>query len=360
MTFLHSIGTVLYQWGLLLARPVVPFILLPVLMILLVVGTVAQRSLGLYDAQKIFFTSPPALLLLGLLTLSLLCKFILKSEWRREKIGIHLSHLGILILLIGGMFSASIAREGMMVIGENERSNIVQDYHIREFKFSIKGNPPVTVPFSSLHKGDIIPLPGLDGTIEIIDIHRNIKISENPQDDPTRKGMAQFMALSPAPSMADDEANINGMTFRLSKVDPDLDGVYIAFDAMPKPVEVGPVAFILSKQHRLLPFEITLTDFVAEHHPGTQMARAYHSDVIVKDGDISWPVRIEMNKPLRYRGYTLFQSSFLPPAADDGVEVSVLAVVENKAWPFPYLGTGLMAIGLLWHALLMAGRRRQI
>jgi hypothetical protein len=358
MNFIPQILGGFHRAALFLARAHIPFFLLPVLMVILVAGTVAQRSMGLYDAQRIFFSSPPVLVLMGLFTLSLLAKFIFKSEWRWSQAGIHLSHLGILILLIGGMMSAIQSREGMMIIAENDRSAIIQDYHNREFKISIKGNTPITIPFRDLHPGMVIPLPGLDGgQIKIINTHRHTNISRTEDPDTTRRGMAEFMTLSPARNQPDDEANINGLTMQLENIDPDIDGTYIAFDAMPKPVEAGPLAFILAKQHRPLPFEITLVDFHAERHPGTDMARSYRSDVIVKDGNITWPVRIEMNKPLRYRGYTFFQSAFFPPTQDNEAEATVLAVVENRAWLFPYLGTGIMAFGLLFHAILMARKR---
>jgi len=44
-----------------------------------------------------------------------------------------------------------------------------------------------------------------------------------------------------------------------------------------------------------------------------------------------------MNKPLRYKGYTFFQSAY--ERDQSGEEITILAVVENKGRIFPYLGT---------------------
>ena len=85
------------------------------------------------------------------------------------------------------------------------------------------------------------------------------------------------------------------------------------------------------------------------------MAKSYHSDVIVNDGDINWETRIEMNKPLRYKGYTFFQSSF--DQSEEG-EITILSVVKNEGWLFPYIGTIILAIGLLLHIILTFNRRR--
>jgi hypothetical protein len=61
-----------------------------------------------------------------------------------------------------------------------------------------------------------------------------------------------------------------------------------------------------------------------------------------------------MNNPLRYKGYTFFQSSF---AEHDGKVSTVLAVVHNKGWVYPYIGAILVAIGLAFHlALKLKGR----
>ena len=50
-----------------------------------------------------------------------------------------------------------------------------------------------------------------------------------------------------------------------------------------------------------------------------------------------------MNNPLRYRGDTLYQSSF-DPKTETG---TVLQVVTNSGWMVPYLGCMVVAVGLL-------------
>lgn len=102
-----------------------------------------------------------------------------------------------------------------------------------------------------------------------------------------------------------------------------------------------------SKTYATLPFTIELTDFRKTDHPGTDMAKSYESDIIVHDGNISWPVRIRMNEPLRYKGYTFYQSSF--GQNPDGAEVTVLDVVRNTGRTFPYVSGFVIFTGLLLH-----------
>jgi hypothetical protein len=56
-----------------------------------------------------------------------------------------------------------------------------------------------------------------------------------------------------------------------------------------------------------------------------------------------------MNEPLRYKGYTFYQSSF---EQRDGIEVSVLNVVKNTGRFFPYLSCLVIFCGLLLHFIL--------
>lgn len=362
----HPLFARIYRLAAILARPTVPYVVLPLMAVMLAGGTVSQRYIGLYESQRIFFTSLPALALLGLLTVSLICKFLFFSPWRMDRFGINLAHLGILVLLIGGFLTALQAQEGSMVIGEKESSAIVRDYHDREFSI-VEGDVRQVIPFTRLKPGYRIPLADGKGEIEILSACRSCAIERVPDggvgaEAESLRGMAKFMRLSPGKPALKDEENITGVAFSFKTDDAAQGGRYILFDPMPKPLDLSAggrhFSLLVEKRQRDLPFSLFLDDFRASNHPGTAMARAYHSDVTVKDGAVEWPVRIEMNKPLRYKGYTFFQSSFFRPG-DGGKEYTVLAVVQNGAWLFPYIGTGLMAFGLLAHICIVLGLRRQ-
>ncbi len=115
-------------------------------------------------------------------------------------------------------------------------------------------------------------------------------------------------------------------------------------------------SFVLRREQRILPFSITLLDFEKEVHPGTEMAKEYQSTVRVQDGDLQWESVISMNEPLRYKGYTFFQSSFLQTPKGD---VSVLAVVWNVGRAFPYISGITMCIGLILHLFMRRRKKRE-
>ena len=94
-----------------------------------------------------------------------------------------------------------------------------------------------------------------------------------------------------------------------------------------------------------LPFRVTLLDFKSETYPGSRMAATYESRVRVDDPQRGTSVhQISMNHPLHYQGYTFFQASFV----EGQPATSIFSVSRAPGLPFVYLGTVLIAVGVLW------------
>lgn len=358
------------HWLFRLADADMVFWLMPPLIAILIAGTLAQRWLGLYEATNMFFTSfiffagpiplPGGFTLLGILSVNLTLKFLLKSDWSWRKSGIILTHLGALILLIGGLITALAAKEYYMLIPEGDETPYIYHYTKRNLVIYTNDKEATRLPYDHIDKWETAELPF---SINIIKSCDNCKIVKREEADDystenTYGGMAQFMALTPQPPRKDPEANLTGFEFNLTGT-PDQDGRYLAFDGMPKPIEIttrdNTYTLIFGKEQTMLPFSIALKDFVKTDYPGTNKAKTYHSDIIVKDGELEWPVTIEMNEPLRYKGYTFFQSSF---EQTPEIEMTILAVVKNSGWLVPYFGTALLGIGLLLHILIGNNRRK--
>ena len=104
--------------------------------------------------------------------------------------------------------------------------------------------------------------------------------------------------------------------------------------------------FVLRRQRTYLPFSIELIDFKKVMHSGTGIAKSYSSDINLIEGDISKHILIKMNAPLRHRGYTFYQSSFIESPKG---ETTVLAAVKNYGRLFPYISSIIMCCGLLIH-----------
>ena len=105
----------------------------------------------------------------------------------------------------------------------------------------------------------------------------------------------------------------------------------------------------LRRKHYPMPFALKLTDFVRVLHPGTEIAKSYESYADLQDGLSSRPVKIWMNNPLRYKGYTFFQASF---SEDKEGERSTLASVSNPGRVLPYVSSLMVFGGMLIHFLI--------
>ncbi|MCF8495085.1 MAG: cytochrome c biogenesis protein ResB [Alphaproteobacteria bacterium] len=350
-----------------LAGPQTVFYLLPLLMGVLVAGTVAQKDLGLYEAHRRFFESPliwagplpipGGYMLIGLLALCLTLKLLFKSEWRLPRAGIILAHLGVLVLLIGALISLFHMREGFMVIAEGERTPYIYDYRERALLLTAPNTPDQPIPFSDILRNQPLPGISLPFRLEIESLCANCTIVRRlPEEAEGTIGMARFMKLQAGRPAKDPEENLAGLTFSVSGLDKDQNGLYIAFEGMPKPVNLThggtTYSLILGRAQRSLLFSLRLDNFTKESYPGTDKARSYRSDITVMDGALEWPARISMNKPLYYKGYKFYQSSF--EQGPTGEQISILSVVENEGRLFPYIAGALVAAGLILHLALMA------
>ncbi len=345
-----------------LACPDILFWIMPFMILLLVVGTVAQKEIGIQQSQDIYFSSffyllgfiplPGGLTLLSLLFINLLAKFLFKSEWSWVQSGTIITHFGVLVLIVGGGLSYLSSYEGYMAIEEGKSNQAVEDYHQRMLVIREDNTIIYQNNFEALHEGMVVHQPAFTMTINKACYHCGItKRSEKDQAGWTIPG--KFMQLNSIPPDPQDEKNMTGVEFSISNAGEDIDGKYLTFDKFPKPPHITKnkktYQISIERAKRYLPFSLTLKKFKQEFHAGTDMAKAYQSELIVKDGDASWPVLIEMNEPFRYRGYTFYQSSF---DVSGDRPYTVLSVVENKGRLFPYISTIIIALGLILHLIL--------
>ena len=115
----------------------------------------------------------------------------------------------------------------------------------------------------------------------------------------------------------------------------------------PEEFQLGAKPLVLEyrEPRRELPFTVKLLDFRKTTYPGTEMAAAFESDVELTDAQrgIMLMRTIKMNHPLKYRGYSLFQASFV----DGPVETTVLSVRNDPGTPFVYAGFLIVISGVV-------------
>ena len=351
-------------------------VLIAWLMVLVFFGTIAQKDQGLYLVQLDYFSSwfkwfgplptPSAKLTMLIMFINLSGFFFRPNIFNLNKIGITITHAGIMLMLIGSGLTSLFSIEGNMIINEGEKSNFFDNYYVKEFVIIDKTNSDFDdyIIFDELvlTKNSFLESEELPFKIEILDYYVNcnpIRKPDNQMDNSFYKGMARNFYLQDLPSQKEYEKNRPGIIYEIfASGDIDVDGVYILFMGQPVPqiIDIDNLnfEFKLRPYRTYLPFEIELIDFKKEMHPGTDVAKSYSSDVNLIEDGISRNTLIEMNAPLRHYDYTFYQASFIE---ENDIQTTVLATVKNYGRVFPYVSTIIMCIGILFHMLVMVSKR---
>ncbi len=338
------------------------------LMVLVILGTLAQKDYGLYKAQQWFFSPwitwlgpfpfPGAKLTLVAMFVNVLCFTLKTSFWSFKKIGIVTTHLGVLLLLFGAGLTAWFSSEGSMIIKEGDSSNFISDYHDKEFAIINKDEDGIeniiTISQDLFKKGKIIESEDIPFKIKIIDYYTNANMIRRDQYfEENYKGLAKNFAIIELEDNIEPNLNQSAINFEIFDSNQESNGFYslLLEQTIPQKIRTDEDIFtlILQRKKTYLPFQIKLSDFKKVLHPGTNIAKSYSSDVYLKDEGTSRRVLIQMNQPLRYRNYTFYQSSFIEGFDKD---TTVLAVVKNYGRLFPYISSLIMATGLLLHMII--------
>ena len=104
----------------------------------------------------------------------------------------------------------------------------------------------------------------------------------------------------------------------------------------------------LTKNSKLLPFELTLTRFKMDKNPGTNTPASYESFINLFSKKGNFDHHIYMNNPLKYDDFTLYQASYSQDPKTKRYS-STLSVNIDQGRPFKYLGSIFLIIGAIWH-----------
>ena len=311
---------------------------------------------------------------MGIILVSLLLKTLFYTQNIRKHIGSFITHTGIILLLIGGFITALSSKEGYTVIQEGEKSNIISDYHNVELAITNKNSNKTAIiaqrfleqkkvlvkKEAPLHKKDHNSLinPEIQREensffpLQIKEFMKNVELVKRavPQTDPF-KGFARIFELKKKQPEKVNEENIAGLIFSIPKEDGK-EEIYFIFEGMPikQTVKWKNKTYIVELRpvRTYLPFFIYLINFEKSYYPGTDKPRSYQSSVEIIDQSIKQKRIIKMNQPLRYKGYTFYQSSFIEEKRS---ESTVLAAVKNRGRAFPYLSSLIICFGLLIHIM---------
>lgn len=349
-------------------------VLLSLSIVLIFWATLAQVKLGIWGVQQKFFHAffvletipgtaipvpvfPGGYFLGGLLLINLIAAHIYRFKFEWKKSGIQLTHLGLILLLVGELISSLMQVESSMRIEEGGTARYSESYRLNELVVMDTSNADfnevVAIPEAVLGDGGTIQHPKLPFQIRIRDYYPNAALQMRDQKTNAAPALATAgigpqLAVTPL-RMTYKQDERNAPAANVEFVGPEgtlgtwlvspLLGIPQKFDYAGRTWEVA-----LRFKRYYHPFTLTLLDFRHDKYPGTDIPKNFSSRVRLKtdDGVGDREVLIYMNNPLRHAGLTFYQASF-----EKGDKVTILQVVRNPGWILPYVACVMMAVGLV-------------
>ena len=345
--------------------------LLVLLFFLILFATFAQVDLGIFEANKKYFTSwfvwfPTQSfsipIFLGgfsiglLLVINLITSHATNFRFKKNYTGIFLIHFGLVLIIIGSGLTSWFGTEMQIAIEENKSKNYVE--FPSDFDLVLINNSGES--FDQIHQLPIKKIGSnqiLDSlTVVVHGYHPNAYVNQRGIINKKYEEFGHDFKLIPLPKTYKmDEKNVPGIdvTFMFNN---ESIGRYIFWGGMDIYQEIiidGQQFLAAVRPKRLyLPFQIKLNDFRKANYDRTAIAKTYESDVTVLTNNANFDSTISMNKPLRFKGFTFFQASF----TDDEI-TSVFQVVKNPSWLVPYLSSLLIVLGLFIQMIQSMKRR---
>jgi len=400
--------------------------LLSFAILLVFIGTLAQVDEGLYNAQARYFRQwiifgldlfgrkiplplPGGYLIGTLLLLNLLAAHIYRFQLSVKKIGIQITHAGVILLLVGQLVTDMMARETQMHFVVGETKSYAESPRNCELVFtsddSANSEQVVSIPDKLLVRGGEMKIDNLPFTIRVKSYWKNSEPQFRApmmQNGPplTTNGVAENFDFHPAAeaktmddknvptalieiigangSLGDwivsdwtsDDAMIEALQQSYAQqLGADMTKKIIGDLTQPQFVFAngGKFTFALRPEQTHFPFSLTLLKATHTIYVGTDIPKDFRSRVQLQNSQSgeNREVEISMNHPLRYAGLTFYQ--YQMDAGEAAREAgrapsSVLQVVRNPAWLTPYLGCALVAIGLvtqfLFHLVGFISKRK--
>jgi hypothetical protein len=336
-------------------------------------ATLCQADLGVWGVQRKFFYTvfvleklpggdfpfpvfPGGYLIGGLLFVNLLAAHCYRFRLSWRKSGIWLTHLGLILLLVGGFLTSLLQREFQLSLDEGETKNYSESDRESELVVTDTTDPQadgvVAIPESILAAGEPVQDPHLPFRVVPRGYFPNAAVqmrrdAPNAPPSPATSGIGPQIAMTPLPvTYKENERNLPAAYVELIGPDGSLGTWLVSTElGMPQHFDYGGRSWkiALRFERRYLPFSVTLLKFSHDIYPGTDIPKNFSSRLrLTTPGGGDREALIYMNNPLRAAGLTFYQASF---ANDD--RTTILQVVRNPGWRLPYVACAMIALGLM-------------
>jgi len=347
--------------------------------VLVFVGTMAQVNFGIHEVQQRYFQSllvwwpsgsqgfripvfPGGHLIGGVLLVNLIAAHVRRFRWTWRTFGIQLTHLGLIIILAGGLFTDLFSVESFMRLAPGETKNYSENSRAMELALideSDKDLDQVTaIPEARLKRGGTIESESLPFRIVVRHFYQNSRLQpldkagQSAAPAATQGAGSQLAVAEVLRATAENERDLQSVVIEIAPMrgeSTSAPATWLVSDQIVEPQTFS----IAGKNWRLVmrparyykPYSLTLQKFTHERYAGTQIAKNFASHAVLSDPERNEnrDVLIYMNHPLRYRGETFFQSGF-----EEGDKATILQDVYNPSFIAPYVACVIVAAGLLF------------
>ena len=360
-------------------------------MALIFAGTLAQVHLGIHEAQQRYFQSwlvlwpaegrgfkvpifPGGHLIGAVLLVNLIAAHAKRFRWSWRKLGIHLIHAGLIIMLAGGLFTDLFAVESHLRLARGDTKNYSEDQRHTELAVIDTTDNDLdqvtAIPESVLKNNRTIDHWSLPFRIVIKNFYQNSRLQMLSQAGSgaqpiANQGPGAMIAVELVPrATAQDERDVPSAAVEIVTKDSGKSlGTWLVSDTLGAPQTFSCagrtwiIALRIARYYK--PYSVTLQKFTHERYAGTDIPKNFASKVTLIDPErsVNRDVLIYMNHPLRYRGETFYQAGFEPNDS-----ATILQVVHNPSFLAPYVACVIVAAGLLvqfgFHLVGFARKRR--
>ncbi len=283
-----------------------------------------------------------------------------KLSWKKS--GITVIHAGIVLVLLGELFTGLTSRETLMTIDEGATVNYSVSNRRAEIAFVDRSNPQrekhIVIPQSRVEPGAQLSPPELPFRVEVVEFYPNARLAAS-QEDASGEGWKTVQAdrgagvgLRVQPTERAKQMNEIDLPFALIRLHEGSQllgtwAVSLQMDILniEQRVPGGGKSWDLTfrGERSYKPFSLTLRDFQHNKYPGTEIAKDFSSFVTLTEKGLEGgrDFRIWMNHPLRHGGYTFYQHQF-----QNADQTTVLQVVKNPSWLIPYIACTMVFVGL--------------
>jgi len=351
-------------------------VLLVFSMVLVFAATLDQVNLGIWAVQEKYFRSfviytqagkfalpifPGGYAVGGLLLANLIAAHVYRFAFAWRKSGILLTHLGLIVLLIGELLTGLWQEDFHLRVTEGETKNYAESFRQHEL---------VVIDATNAGYDDVVAIPDAlvarktpvqhaklpfrltpKAYYPNSSLHMRPKGTEAVAGDTTpaaNTGVGSHVVASPQPvTHRSDERNLPSVVIELVGAAGPL-GTYLVSAHLPQAQtfthegRTWKIALRLKRAYQ--PFSLTLLKFSHDRYAGTDIPKNFSSRLrlAAADGSENREVLIYMNNPLRHGGLTFYQAGF-----ENDDRTTVLQVVRNPSWLMPYIACALMTLGLV-------------